>query len=67
MKVYSSGWFGRFHARYNAGFDRFRDFYQWLLTAILRHRVATPLVAGALVAVAAVLSLNVGADFFPRG
>ncbi len=34
----------RFHARFNAGFDRFRDFYAWLLTGILRRRVLTPLV-----------------------
>ena len=60
------GWFGRFHDRYNAGFDRFRDFYGWLLTGILRRRVLTPLIGCAVVAVAIVLSLNVGADFFPQ-
>jgi multidrug efflux pump subunit AcrB len=60
------GWFGRFHLRYNAGFERFRDFYEWLLTAILRRRVLTPLIGCAVVAGAVVLSLNVGADFFPQ-
>ncbi|MEA2768457.1 MAG: hypothetical protein QOD93_1419, partial [Acetobacteraceae bacterium] len=60
------GWFGRFHARYNAGFDRFRDFYEWLLAGILHRRVLTPLAGVAVVAMAAVLSLNVGADFFPQ-
>jgi multidrug efflux pump subunit AcrB len=59
-------WFDRLHARYNAGFDRFRDFYEWLLTGILRRRVATPLIGCAVVVMAVVLSLNVGTDFFPR-
>ena len=48
------------------GFDRFRDFYGWLLTGILRRRVLTPLVAGSVVAGAVVLSLFVGSDFFPQ-
>ena len=59
------GWFGRLHERFNAGFDRFRDFYGWLLAGILRRRVVTPLVAGSIVAGAAVISLFVGSDFFP--
>ena len=59
-------WFDRFHAHYNAGFDRFRDFYEWLLTGILRRRVITPLIGCAVVAAAVVLSLNVGTDFFPQ-
>ncbi len=59
------GWFGRIHERFNAGFDRFRDFYGWLLGGILRRRVLTPLVAGSIVAGAAVISLFVGSDFFP--
>jgi multidrug efflux pump subunit AcrB len=61
----SAGWFGRFHDRFNAGFDRFCDFYGWLLTSILRRRVLTPLVAGSVVAGAVVVSLFVGSDFFP--
>jgi multidrug efflux pump subunit AcrB len=60
------GWFGRMHARYNAGFDQFRDFYAWLLVGILRRRVLTPLVACAVVAGATGLALNVGQDFFPQ-
>jgi multidrug efflux pump subunit AcrB len=60
------GWLGRFHARFNAGFERFRDFYGWLLAATLRRRVLTPLVAGFVVAAAVVLSLFVGSDFFPE-
>jgi multidrug efflux pump subunit AcrB len=60
-----TGWFGRFHDRFNAGFDRFRQFYSWLLTGILRRRVLTPLVAGSVVVAAVVISLFVGSDFFP--
>jgi multidrug efflux pump subunit AcrB len=60
------GWLGRFHARFNAGFERFRDFYGWLLAETLRRRVLTPLVAGCFVAAAVVLSLFVGSDFFPE-
>jgi multidrug efflux pump subunit AcrB len=57
---------GRFHAAFNARFDRFRDFYGWLLAGILRRRITTPAVAAALVAGAAVLAAFVGTDFFPR-
>src|ERR1700761_1280420 len=60
-----SGWFGHLHDRFNAGFDRFRDFYGWLLTGIMLRRVLTPLVAGSIVAAAVVISLFVGSDFFP--
>jgi multidrug efflux pump subunit AcrB len=60
------GWLARFHARFNAGFDRFRDFYGWLLTGILRQRVLTPLAAGSVVAGAVVVALFVGSDFFPQ-
>jgi multidrug efflux pump subunit AcrB len=59
------GWFGRVHEGFNAGFDRFRDFYGWLLAGILRRRVLTPLIAGSVVAGAALISLFVGSDFFP--
>jgi multidrug efflux pump subunit AcrB len=60
------GWLGRFHAAFNAGFDRFRNYYGWLLTGILRRRVLTPLVACSVVAGAVFLSLFVGSDFFPQ-
>jgi multidrug efflux pump subunit AcrB len=62
----SSAWLGRFHAAFNAGFDRFRNYYGWLLAGILRRRVLTPLVACSVVAGAVVLSLFVGSDFFPQ-
>ncbi len=61
----AQGWLGRFHTRFNTGFDRFRDYYEWALAGILRRRVLTPLVACVIVGAAAFLSLDVGQDFFP--
>ena len=58
-------WLARFHDRFNAEFDRFRAFYCWVLVGILRRRVLTPLVAGAVVAGAVGVALFVGSDFFP--
>jgi len=58
-------WFGRFHERFNARFDQFRNFYGWLLAGILRRRFLTPAIATSVVVCAAVLSLFVGTDFFP--
>ncbi len=60
-----TNWLARFHDRFNARFDRFRDFYGWLLTGILRRRVLTPLVAGSVVAGVLVVAMFVGTDFFP--
>ncbi|WP_026605947.1 efflux RND transporter permease subunit [Methylocapsa acidiphila] len=62
----ASGWLERFHAGFNARFDRFRTFYGWLLAGILRRRIITPAVASLVVASAGVLSLYVGSDFFPN-
>ena len=61
----ATDWLARFHAGFNARFDRFRDFYGWLLAGILRRRILTPAVALVVVAGAGVLALNVGSDFFP--
>ncbi len=59
------GWFGRLHAGFNRGFDRFRAFYGFVLAGIIRHSFVTPLVALAVVGCAGGLSLFVGSDFFP--
>ncbi|MBV8094590.1 MAG: efflux RND transporter permease subunit, partial [Acetobacteraceae bacterium] len=61
-----TSWLARFHTRFNAGFDRFRNFYRWLLSGILRRRILTPLVAASVIASAIVISLFVGSDFFPQ-
>lgn len=60
-----SGWLARFHAGFNAKFDRFRDFYGWLLAGILRRKILTPTVALLVIIGAGVMALNVGSDFFP--
>ena len=54
-----------FHAGFNARFDRFRNFYGWLLAGILRQRILTPAVAGLVVIGGGVLFVFVGTDFFP--
>ncbi|MGA7655462.1 MAG: efflux RND transporter permease subunit [Methylocella sp.] len=60
-----TGWLSRFHAGFNARFDRFRNFYGWLLAGILRRRILTPAVAGLVVIGGGILFLFVGTDFFP--
>jgi multidrug efflux pump subunit AcrB len=60
-----TGWFSRFHAGFNARFDRFRNFYGWLLAGILRRRILTPAVAALVVIGGSVLFVFVGTDFFP--
>ena len=62
----ATGWLERFHAAFNARFDRFRDFYGWMLAGILRRKILTPAVAAVIVIGASVLSVFVGEDFFPR-
>jgi multidrug efflux pump subunit AcrB len=58
-------WFSRFHAGFNERFDRFRNFYGWLLAGILRRRILTPAVAGLIIMGGGVLFPFVGTDFFP--
>jgi multidrug efflux pump subunit AcrB len=60
------GLLARFHDRFNQRFDRFREFYGWLLQGVLRRRILTPAIAGSVVAGAVVLSFFVGTDFFPH-
>jgi multidrug efflux pump subunit AcrB len=59
------GLMARLHAKFNTGFDRFRDFYGWLLAGILSHRRVTPAIALLLVVGAGSLAAFVGRDFFP--
>ena len=60
------GWLDRFNDWFNGHFDRFRDFYSWLLTRILARRYVTPAVGAGVVVLAAVLTFFVGSDFYPR-
>lgn len=60
-----TGLLPRFHAHFNRGFDRFRDFYTWLLRGVLRRRILTPAIACSIVVGAGLLFSRVGTDFFP--
>jgi len=60
------GLFGRFHARFEQGFARFRDGYVGLLAAALAHRVITFMVAGGVLALGGGLYFFVGQDYFPQ-
>ena len=59
------GFFGRFADGFNAGFDRFRNFYVWVLGGLIAHRWIVPLLGVLVFATAGVLALHVGRDFFP--
>ena len=60
------GLFGRLHARFERGFSRFRDGYIGLLTAALRHRLITLLIAGGVLALGGGLYFFVGEDYSPQ-
>ena len=59
------GFFGRVHAGFNRGFDAFRTSYVGLVHATVAHRIVTLLTAGGVIALAAVLFMFVGTDYFP--
>ncbi|CAN7284323.1 efflux RND transporter permease subunit [Mesorhizobium caraganae] len=61
----STGWFGRFHARFERGFEAMRLHYAELLAVLLRRRFIVPVIAALVLALGAVLSTLVGRDFFP--
>ncbi len=59
------GPFGRFHQAFNDRFERFRNFYVWVLDGFINHRFIVPLIGVFVFATAGVLSYYVGRDFFP--
>jgi multidrug efflux pump subunit AcrB len=59
------GWFARFHAAFERGFERFRHAYTALLTALLRRRIIVPIAALAVLGLGATLFNYVGRDFYP--
>ena len=59
------GFFARFHAGFERGFEKFHRGYLGLLNAAIGHRAITFLVAGATVLVTVVLLQFVGQDYFP--
>jgi multidrug efflux pump subunit AcrB len=62
----TANWLARLHDQFNRRFDRFREFYGWLLSALLQRPVIVPAVAGSIVAGAVLLTFFVGTDFFPQ-
>ncbi|MCV3206511.1 efflux RND transporter permease subunit [Mesorhizobium sp. YC-39] len=61
----STGWFGRFHTRFEHGFEAMRLHYAELLAVLLRHRFIVPVIAALVLALGTLLSTLVGRDFFP--
>jgi len=60
------GWFGRFHARFEAAFERFRAGYRgWLEACLLRPRLFAVCFLG-FCAASCLLAPFLGEDFFPR-
>ncbi len=60
------GFFGRIHAGFERGFDRFRGGYTALLHASVARRWVTLGVAGATLVMGGVLFMFVGEDYFPQ-
>jgi multidrug efflux pump subunit AcrB len=61
----STGWFARFHTRFERGFEHMRENYAGLLRRLLASRVIIPLAAVVVLALGAVMFFFVGRDFFP--
>ncbi|MGA7803938.1 efflux RND transporter permease subunit [Bradyrhizobium sp.] len=60
------GLFARFHGRFERAFARFHDGYIGLLHVVLERRIAAFVVVGGVVALAGVLFMFVGEDYFPQ-
>ena len=63
---HAGSWLDRFHARFNEGFERFRESYSVVLDGVLHHHVIVVGVAVAILGGAAVILMNIGTDFFPN-
>jgi multidrug efflux pump subunit AcrB len=61
----SEGWFARFHAGFDRGFERFRRGYVRVLAILFKRRFIVPVVAALMLALGGVMLTVVGRDFFP--
>jgi multidrug efflux pump subunit AcrB len=61
----SSGWFARFHRRFEGGFERMREGYVRLLRRLIASRVVIPTAIVLIVALGAAMFMLVGRDFYP--
>jgi multidrug efflux pump subunit AcrB len=59
------GFFSRFHASFERGFERFREGYVGLLTMLLTRRAVVPIIAVLVLSLGAVMFTFVGRDFYP--
>jgi CzcA family heavy metal efflux pump len=62
----AKGWFGRFHARFETGFERLRNAYRSWLNACLHHRRLFAICFLAFCAASCLLTPFLGQDFFPK-
>ena len=60
-----AGFFSRISAAFERGFERLRDGYSKLLTALLHQQVIVPVVVLLMLSLGAVMLALVGRDFFP--
>ena len=62
---HGDGWFARFHAGFERGFERFRQGYVRVLAMLLKRRLIVPVVAALMLGLGGVMLTVVGRDFFP--
>ncbi|MGC2223479.1 MAG: efflux RND transporter permease subunit [Methylocella sp.] len=60
-----TGWFARFHSRFDQGFERMRTGYVELLHLLLTRRLIAPSIAVLVLTLGAFMFVFVGRDFFP--
>ena len=61
----SEGWFARFHAGFDRGFERFRRGYVRVLAILFKRWFIVPVIAALMLALGGVMLTVVGRDFFP--
>jgi multidrug efflux pump subunit AcrB len=59
------GFFARFHAAFERGFEHLRDQYTTLLGVLLTRRIIVPILAAIVLGLGTVTFLFVGRDFYP--
>ena len=62
----AKGWFGRFHARFEAGFERLRNGYRGWLNVCLHHRRLFTIFFLSFCVASCFLTPFLGQDFFPK-
>jgi multidrug efflux pump subunit AcrB len=61
----SDGFFARFHAGFERGFEHLREGYVGLLTVLLTRRIVIPIFAALVLGLGVTMFLLVGHDFYP--